>query len=252
VLQDHLTLHYHLGILIFFDVLDSFERKDLVPKGDSLQSNTVQEVLNVLVVGMQCKLSLGSVFGSSLSADRRQEMVSLLSIDPYPHHVATAMDFVAVYLQKTSGRSRVSSGALDTIRKTLMDAFDHLPQCSASLRAARTGVVEKLTVVAGGQESEHDGSEDTVGTLIVDSEIFRPDEFSCDVDAPRDPVSAADVLINNIQSREIQQNSDAIFDQWNWSSFEDTLLSFEALDPDVFLYDHGLLEVSPSTLPCMR
>src|SRR6202012_3725553 len=115
----------HLGLLILFDVLDRFERKELVPKCDDLQSSPVQETLNVLMVGMQWKVSVGSIFGVSLSSDREDEMGSLLNIDPYPHHVATAVEFVSDYLQKARGRSHISAGALGTIRKTLMDAFDH-------------------------------------------------------------------------------------------------------------------------------
>src|SRR6201999_2575268 len=100
-----------------------------------------------------------------------------LNIDPYPHHVATAVEFVSDYLQKARGRSHISAGALGTIRKTLMDAFDHLPQCSASLRAARAVVVEKLAVVAGRQGNENVDSENAMEASSAGSGISNPSEI---------------------------------------------------------------------------
>jgi hypothetical protein len=92
--EEHLTLHYQLGLLILFDILDRFGQRALIPNCDNLHSSAAQDTINIIMLGMQYKVPLRSVLGSSLSSDRQHEMVSLLSIDPYPHHVATALEYV--------------------------------------------------------------------------------------------------------------------------------------------------------------
>jgi hypothetical protein len=98
--EDHLTPHYQLGLLILFDLLDSFGQKALIPNCDNLHSSAAQDTINMIMLGMQDKVPLRSVFGSSLSSDSQHETVSLLSIDPYPHRVATALEYVSYHLNR--------------------------------------------------------------------------------------------------------------------------------------------------------
>ncbi|KIX96013.1 uncharacterized protein Z520_08268 [Fonsecaea multimorphosa CBS 102226] len=245
-----LALHYHLGLLILYDTLDTFDRRDLVTNPDNAQWSAVQETVNIILLGVQCKISLQTVFGST-SAPLRDDMVSLLSVDPYPHHVATALSLVSDFLKKGSSETCKSSEALKQVRKLATMAFDQLPQCSASLQASRVSVAAKLDEVQQLQDSR---IADNCRKLPSKSLHQHPGvECGGTHESRREGFETIDRLStgtvhhtaeNITSSGESQRTTSGSVDYWDWTSSEDSPLSFEMPGDDMFLADHGLFEVS--------
>ncbi|KIW30405.1 uncharacterized protein PV07_06150 [Cladophialophora immunda] len=243
-----LALHYHLGLLMLYDILDTFDRRDLVTNPDNSQWAAVQETVNIILLGTQCKVSLQAVFGS-ISTPRRDDMVSLLSVDPYPHHVATALSLVSDFLTKVTRKPYTSSRALAQIRKLATTAFDQLPQCSASLQASRASVTAKL------EEAQQFRNCQIADNRRRPASTSRQQHEQLESDVVRESweedVEALDSLeigtlhhtAGNFASNAASERTTSGFlDQWDWTSSEGSPLSFEIPEDDMFLADHGLFE----------
>ncbi|EXJ75711.1 uncharacterized protein A1O5_00218 [Cladophialophora psammophila CBS 110553] len=243
-----LSLHYHLGQLILYDTLDTLDRRDLFPNSDNSQLAAVQETVSIILQGIQCTVSLRNVFGPS-SAALRDDTVTLLSVDPYPHHVATALSLVSDFLQKRSRGACTSSEALERIQNLATVALDQLPQCSASLQASRISIMAKLEGIQQVPDghSPGNGKEPANKSRQRQSQLeshhigeAREEEFEA---IDRFEIGTIHQTAGSVASSgERQQMPSGLIDQWDWTFSEDTPLSFEMLEHDTFLSDHGLFE----------
>ncbi|OAP62328.1 hypothetical protein AYL99_04531 [Fonsecaea erecta] len=251
-----LALHYHLGLLMLYDTLDTFGRRDLVTNPDNAQWAAVQETINIILLGIQCKVSLQTVFGSTSSApSRRDDMVCLLSVDPYPHHVATALGLVSDFLKKSSNEACTSGDALRQVRKVATMAFDQLPQCSASLQAARVNVGAKLEEVQqlhdgpmadNGKKSPSPGRQQHLQPESGGIHGSREEDFEA---IDRLEIGTVHHAVENFAASSVDSQqttttttTSGLVDQWDWTSSEDSPMSFEIPGDDMFLADHGLFE----------
>ncbi|OAL28159.1 hypothetical protein AYO20_09578 [Fonsecaea nubica] len=258
-LQDLLALHYHLGLLILYDTLNIFDRRDLISNLGISQWAAVQETINIISLGTQCKVSLQTVFGSTVGS-RRNDMVCLLSIDAYPHHVATALRLVSDSLKKHSSSSEVclSSEALTQIRNIATMAFDQLPQCSASLQSSRTSISADLSDVQQFQESpapdtheapkssikqaqaQHDQGDSVRELREEDFQVIDGLDIETEAETGTEP---AYHVTDNFARDENLTSSVLLEQQWDWTSSDESPLSFEIPTGNMFLTDHGLFEL---------
>ncbi|KIW84347.1 hypothetical protein Z517_03597 [Fonsecaea pedrosoi CBS 271.37] len=260
-----LALHYHLGLLILYDTLNIFDRRDLISNLSILQRAAVQETINIISLGMQCKFSLQTVFGSMVGS-RRNDMVCLLSIDPYPHHVATALRLVSDFLKKHSSSSEVcpSSEALTQIRHIATMAFDQLPQCSASLQSSRTSVFADLNDVQQLQGSlaldTHEAPKSSIEQAHVQHDQgdgvheLREEDFQAidglDIEAEAETGTEPAYPVTDNLARDENLTSSVLLDQqWDWTSSDESPLGFEIPTGDMFLTDHGLFERESASEP---
>ncbi|KAH0836045.1 hypothetical protein FOPE_04191 [Fonsecaea pedrosoi] len=254
-----LALHYHLGLLILYDTLNVFDRRDLISNLGISQWAAVQETINIISLGMQCKVSLQTVFGSTVGS-RRNDMVCLLSIDPYPHHVATALRLVSDFLKKHSSSSEVcpSSEALTQIRHIATMAFDQLPQCSASLQSSRKSISADLNDVQQLQESRAPDTHEAPKSNTKQAHVqpgdpsvldLREEYFQVidglDIEAEAETGTEPAYHVTDNFARDENLTSSVLLDQqWDWTSSDESPLSFEIPTGDMFLTDHGLFEIT--------
>jgi hypothetical protein len=147
----------------------------------------------------------------------------------------------------------VSAETLGNIRQIAMNALDHLPLYSDSLQIIRVNLAEKLTRVSVLHSSEDAEIVPRVEGLVREVEIPHGGEEDCERDAGDYPVDdrlcagSIHEMANNsdeMNGEDVHQMSAATFEQWDCSSFQDTPSSFEISEIDMFLSNHGLLEVS--------
>jgi hypothetical protein len=238
-------------MLILFDTLKKCSKSHMLPGYDRLQSHTVQETIEVVSFGMQNKVMLQSVFASHLPQRMRATLVSLLSIDPYPHHVATALEFVANYLVESFRKGQVKQQTLHKILKISMEALEQVPQCSGPLQSMRDNMTDRLGSLLHVQsevvtESFEHSSEPSQGEATRAAQggagnfDFSDSPSNAGLDAAAAYPSENDALPDD---HSLQDMSVDDFEQWDWNSFAESHLDFEDHGDGMFLSEHGLLEV---------
>lgn len=218
---------------------------------DRLQSHAVQEIMEIVSLGMQCKVLLRGVFGSHLLRGSQGETVSLLSIDPYPHHVATALSFVADYLFEGFQRDSIKKETLDRILRIIMDALNQVPQCSLSLQSLLDNVSDRLRMVVDSHSEMGADFMKHFTELVQGGSLRGASNGTGTIDVTDSPANAApeadtaDATVSNTPPHlgSIQELSVALFVQWDWSLFAESSLGFEDHEDSMFLSEHGLLEV---------
>ena len=131
-------LHYHLSILLFVDVIEATDRHDLLVPLAEVIAGTEATVLNTLVFGLHNSFTLAMKPDTVIGPDSTESMVkvSLIAIDPYPHHVVAAIRLIRKGIDRDFYQSKISLDAYDSLQSTLKTTVDHLPQSSKSVQAA--------------------------------------------------------------------------------------------------------------------
>jgi hypothetical protein len=145
-------MHYNMGILILFDVLSSAYRIDLIADLYRIHKNSVQEVLNAVNFALNTRILLSKLpSSSSMSATdgSGQRKVTLLNIDPYPHHVVASLQLVTDTLLSYVHEGGITNDAFQELGSRILHALDELPQYSASLQSAKTEIQRKLAQQKG-------------------------------------------------------------------------------------------------------
>ena len=142
-------LHYHLAILLFIDIIEATDRHDLLlPLAEAI-TDTEAAVLNTLVFGLHTEFVLGmnptsTAESTNSRTNESVAKVSLISIDPYPHHVVAAVRLLRKAIDRDYYQNKISSDAYESLRSTLKSTIDHLPQSSKSVQAAGAVASDKL------------------------------------------------------------------------------------------------------------
>lgn len=240
----------------------TFDRQDLVQNYEDAHLAAVHETVNIIMLGSQCQVSLESIFGSSA---RGRETVSLLSIDPYPHHVATALEFVSGYLEHAARVGLVGPEVLKQIRRLAMTALDQVPQCSASLQITKSNVYARLETDVEGSDligASIGGNSNPYGSGPGPPESWlhgRNTSQPCGEATPTSerlniltPIteSGGDGGIRTVSSTPMGESTSEslsaqrLFDPWDWTALHETsALDLDLTSNEMFLSDHGLLEV---------
>lgn len=138
-------LHYNLSILMLVDIVTATDRPDLLSQFSAKRIDAESWVMNCLVFGLNNKytLTLPATRGS-ISADPKtgtvlspSVSVSLIAIDPYAHHAVAAVKLMQQAIDRDFAAAKITADAYHSLRSTLVQTLEQLPQGSESVRIAR-------------------------------------------------------------------------------------------------------------------
>ncbi|EGR48438.1 uncharacterized protein TRIREDRAFT_107858 [Trichoderma reesei QM6a] len=136
-----LQLHYHMGLLLLCSIAVSIERLNLVPNFDTLRRESVHAIFSTLSFGLRCQVALNQD-----GTQRNRRLSSLISLDPYPHHILASLqlsaDVLLVYLE----RDEIAQDSFDSSCHIVFEALDELPQSLQSVQRVKKLLHEKLDI----------------------------------------------------------------------------------------------------------
>ena len=141
---DSLMLHYHLSILMFFDIIEATDRYDLMADVRDINVEAENTVMNTLVFGLHNTYTVSMKPASSDDDSKAAITVPLTSIDPYPHHILAGVQLVRKAIERDFSMGKITEESHASLQTTLERTLSLLPQCSKSVQAARAKLSEKL------------------------------------------------------------------------------------------------------------
>lgn len=148
---DSLMLHYHLSILMFFDIIEATERYDLMADVREINIEAENTVMNTLVFGLHNTYTVSMTPTGPIMEDSSKPAVTipLTSIDPYPHHIVAGVQLVRKAIERDFGLGKIAEESHASLQSTLERTLSLLPQCSKSVEAARTKLSGKIPDTVG-------------------------------------------------------------------------------------------------------
>lgn len=123
-------LHYHLCILLLVDILETSHCFNLLTELRDAAQVAENVVMSTLEFGLQ------SQYLVMVGKDDVKKL-SILSFDPYPHHVVACVRLIGKAIERDLKASKISEAARRNVHATLQQVLDHLPRTSKSVQAAR-------------------------------------------------------------------------------------------------------------------
>lgn len=127
-------LHYHLGILIMIDAIETARRTDILDGLIITRSEAEGSTMNCLVFGLSNHFIIPQRKGETKDT---LVTVPLLAIDPYPHHVVVAVRLLWLGIERDYETGKVDLGTLENLQSILLQTLDLLPQTSKSVQNAK-------------------------------------------------------------------------------------------------------------------
>ncbi|TVY46154.1 hypothetical protein LOCC1_G003434 [Lachnellula occidentalis] len=142
------VLHYHLGILILADALETANRLDLLSQLTETRVDAEQESFNVLKFGLDSRYNIcGPLDGSCNAPDvnlipcvcstGEPITTSFVAIDPYPHHVVASVRLMWKAISRRYRQGNIKLEAYSYLSSTLVEALEQLPPSSKMVQSAR-------------------------------------------------------------------------------------------------------------------
>ncbi|KAL7957648.1 hypothetical protein V8C34DRAFT_314657 [Trichoderma compactum] len=119
-----LQMHYYMGLLLLCSLAVSMERTDMVPMFDAVRRDSVHVIFSTISFGLSCKVPL-----SQDGTQHTRKLSSLISLDPYPHHILASLQLATHVLLIYLKRDEITQDAFDNFCRIVFDALDKLPQC---------------------------------------------------------------------------------------------------------------------------
>lgn len=110
----------------------SIERMDIVPNFDAVRRESVHVIFSTISFGLSCQVALGKN-----ETRRSRKLSSLISLDPYPHHILASLQLAAEVLLIYLERDEIAQDAFDSFCRIAFDALDELPQNLQSVQRVR-------------------------------------------------------------------------------------------------------------------
>lgn len=122
------------------DVLEVLDRSDLLLKFAESISEAENTVMSTLIFGLQNSFTLhmtDSQEDGSLYAAGATSSCTILSIDPYPHHVVASVQLMHKAIERDAAIGKISDIAYANLISTLEQVLRNLPANSKSVQAAQ-------------------------------------------------------------------------------------------------------------------
>lgn len=161
-------MHYYMGLLLLCSLAVSMERTDMIPMFDAVRRDSVHAIFSTISFGLSCKVPL--------SQDRTQhtrKLSSLISLDPYPHHILASLQLATHVLLIYLKQDEITQDAFDNFCRIVFDALDELPQCLQSVQRVKKLLHETLST--GGHRFE-ESSDDIIVPNQLASTFTNIDE----------------------------------------------------------------------------
>jgi hypothetical protein len=140
-LSDELMLHYHLCILIMIDAIEIARRTDILEQLSITKSEVEGSTMNCLVFGLGNHFTLPRRDGETQDTFVK---VPLIAIDPYPHHVVAAVQFLWKGTERDYDTGNLDQGTFEHLQSILLQTLELLPQTSKSVRNAKEQADQSL------------------------------------------------------------------------------------------------------------
>ncbi|RFU77470.1 hypothetical protein TARUN_4773 [Trichoderma arundinaceum] len=135
-----LQLHYYMGLLLLCNLVSSIDRVDIVPNFESVRRESVHAIFSTISFGLSCQVS----FNGGESQQRNGNLCSLISSDPYPHHILASLQLAADVLLIYLERDEIAHDAFESCCRIVFDALDQMPQCLVSVQKVKKLLYDKL------------------------------------------------------------------------------------------------------------
>lgn len=182
----------------------SIERTDIVPNFDAVRRESVHTIFSTISFGLSCRVALGSD-----ETQRGRRLSSLISLDPYPHHILASLQLAADILLIYLERGEIAQDAFDSFCRIAFDALDELPQYLQSVQRVRKLLRDSLNA----------------GSLSIDTSL----------DSLREPTGGFPSTLRGQRHQQINRNEhqngdEYILDEETYGGItgSDQLLSFVA------------------------
>src|SRR5690348_17004329 len=125
------------------DIAQATDRQDLLLEFTSKRVDAESWVLNSLKFGLANRYTIRRApeeDGSHPQSGGLQSpsvTVSLISIDPYAHHVVAAVKLMQQAIDRDFGAGKIAADAYHDLLSTLTETLGRLPQGSKSVQIAR-------------------------------------------------------------------------------------------------------------------
>lgn len=128
-----------MGLVLLCNLVASIEREDIVPNFEAVRRESVHAIFSTISLGLNCRVAFNKD-----GAQRNKKLASLISLDPYPHHIlasiSLAADILLVYLK----RDEIAHDAFESSCRIVFDTLDELPQCLRSVQKVKRLLYHKL------------------------------------------------------------------------------------------------------------
>ncbi|UKZ49187.1 hypothetical protein TrVGV298_003430 [Trichoderma virens] len=139
-----LQLHYHMGLVLLCRLAVSIERRDIVPDFDAVRRESVHAIFSTISFGLSCQVAL-----SKDRAQRGRELSSLISLDPYPHHILASLQLATDVLLLYLKQDEIAQDTFDSFCRIAFDTLDELPQCLQSVQRVKKLLGDTLNTTTG-------------------------------------------------------------------------------------------------------
>jgi hypothetical protein len=144
---DELMLHYHLGVLLVTDAVETPQWQYILPRLLSARTEAEGSLLTALAFGLETKYTIqlpqtGGIPSPNTNSENDRITVPLLVIDPYPHHVLAAVELMRRAMDRDVAAGNVTVDAHGNILSILHRVIQLLPESSKSVQAARAELME--------------------------------------------------------------------------------------------------------------
>lgn len=148
-LPDDLSLHISLAILLMTDAVDT-DHPDLLKPLIPARTDAEHHGFSALVFGQETTYDPCQRSHSTSSVQSNEQAtggirVSLLSIDPYPHHVVASVQLMRRAIDRDVATKVLDAEAHARLLAVLNRALELLPDSSKSVRAAREQAMGQTT-----------------------------------------------------------------------------------------------------------
>ncbi|KAH8199952.1 hypothetical protein TruAng_005891 [Truncatella angustata] len=138
-----LNLVYNLGILVLFDALEAAHRSDLLAQVADAGQDAEHESLNILKFGLENKYRINTPASDSSTRLRPTRGsaypigVSLVAIDPFPHHVVDLVILMTKVILRNYRDNIFDGGVYSNLSSILQETLAQLPQSSKFVQDAQ-------------------------------------------------------------------------------------------------------------------
>jgi hypothetical protein len=155
-----------MGLLLFCETVESTSRKEPIPNFDKIRREAVHAIFSIVDFGLgrHVSLDLPSPTGT------RGDFVSLIRVDPYPHHVVASLQLAVDVLLGYLAAGSMTPEAIYNPCKIAARAMEAVPQCSASVHIAKAELQGKLRAV----EKTSLMADDRFGSQAALNDLLHP------------------------------------------------------------------------------
>lgn len=130
-----------MGLVLLCSLAVSIERMDIVPNFDAVRRESVHTIFSTISFGLSCQVALGKD-----GTQGSRKLFSLISLDPYPHHILASLQLAADVLLIYLKRDEIAQDAFDSFCRIVFNALDELPQCLQSVQRVKKLLLESLNI----------------------------------------------------------------------------------------------------------